>query len=276
MSPLEDVNIVNEAVSRWNAIYGHQFGAVVVPMHWKLHAAAEHGDRPQASLNTQLVEAADILLALFWHRLGSSTGVAASGTIEEIESARNNGAYVAILRCARDFPQTADPEQITKLRAFFEAVGPRSLMLEYGDKAGLDRHVDAILNRAVTRDNVRAQAAVQTSPAGAEVWPRVESSEHVRTDSKGRIKTRRRWQLVLANTGAEPARNVRYHLEPEDEGDDLPFGQDDDRGLEVLAPGGEASYTLNLHMGTAPQARCVVSWDDAGGEHENRATLRFF
>lgn len=274
--PVEDVTIVNETVSRWNAIYGQQFGAVVVPTHWKLHSAAEHGGRPQASLNAQLVETADILVALFWHRLGSSTGEAASGTIEEIEKAHSNGAYVAILRCARDFPQSADPEQIQKLRAFYEDVEPRSLMLGYGDDAELAHHVDAILNRAVTRDNTRAETAAETPRAGAEVWPRIESSEHVKTDSKGRVKTSRRWQLVLANTGTEPACKVRYRLEAESEGDDLPLDQNDDRELEVLAPAGEASYGLILHMGVAPQVRCIVTWEDTTGEHENRATLRFF
>lgn len=56
----------------------------------------------------------------------------------------------------------------------------------------------------------------------------------------------------------------------------LPIDPNDDRELEVLAPGSEASYVLTLHMGVAPQARCVVTWEDLAGEHENRATLRLF
>ena len=46
--------------------------------------------------------------------------------------------------------------------------------------------------------------------------------------------------------------------------------------LETLAPKSDARYGLFLHMGVAAQVRCVVSWEDAGGEHENSATLRFF
>lgn len=274
--PLEDVTIVNDTVGRWNAIYGQQFGAVIVPTHWKLHSTAEHGGRPQAALNEQLVADADILVALFWHRLGSATGEAVSGTVEEIERAYGNGAYVAILRCTRDFPQSSDPEQIQKLRAFFESVEPKSLMLGYSDEAELARHVDAILIRAVTRDSTRAEAAVGTPRAGADVWPRIESSEQARTDLRGRVTASRQWRLVLANSGSHPARNVRYRLEAENEDDDLPFDQNDGRALEVLAPGSEASYLLILHMGVAPQARCIVTWDDVAGEHENRATLRFF
>jgi hypothetical protein len=272
--PETDFGVVIAAINRWNAIYGRQFAAVVVPTHWRLHAAPEHGNRPQASLNSQLVDTADILVALFWHRFGSSTGEAESGTIEEIDEAERNGAHVVILRCARDLPQIADPDQMKKLRAFYEEARPTSLMLEYGNDADLARHIDTVLSRAVTRDDVRAEAAVERSRQPAEVWPRVESSEQVSTDSKGRMKTRRRWQLVLANTGAEPARNVRYRLEAENDGDNLPIEPDDQRELEVLPPNGEAPYVLMLHMGVAHQVRCIVTWEDATGEHEHRATLR--
>jgi hypothetical protein len=57
---VEEIATVTETVNRWNAIYGPQFGAVVVPLHWQQHSAAEHGRCPQASLNAQLVEQADI------------------------------------------------------------------------------------------------------------------------------------------------------------------------------------------------------------------------
>jgi hypothetical protein len=48
------------------------------------------------------------------------------------------------------------------------------------------------------------------------------------------------------------------------------------RPLEILAPTGEAPYVLAMHGGVAPQARCIVTWQDSTGDHENRATLRFF
>lgn len=279
--PQDDIDEVIDAVIRWNAIYGQGFGAVVVPTHWQRHSAAEHGSRPQASLNAQLVERADVLLALFWHRLGSPTGEAASGTAEEIQKAHENGAYVAILRCGRDIPQSGvDPAQITKLREFYDDVAPISLMLSYQDAAELSRHVDAILSRAVTRDSTLARAAVTAQPSGADVWPRIESSEQVKTDTKGRIRTSRRWRLVLSNSGTEPAHDVRYRLEPESEGDVLPFDAEGDqqnrRALEVLPPGGQAPYPLFLHTGVSEQARCVVTWNDSRGERENRATLRFY
>jgi hypothetical protein len=275
--PESDISVVEKATNRWSIVYGPQFGAAVVPMHWRQHSAAEHGSRPQASLNKQLVEQADILLALFWHRLGSPTGEAESGTVEEIEEAHAGGAYVAILRCRRDVPDTADLSQQAKLREFYKANEPRSLMLDYNGEGDLARHVDSILSRAVGRDTGHAEAAVSATRPPAEVWPRVESSDDIKTDSRGNVRTSRRWRLILSNTGEEPARNVHYRFEAENEDDQLPPTLDEmNQPVEVLAPGGEVGYPLILHMGVAPQARCIVTWEDATGEHENRATIRFY
>jgi hypothetical protein len=277
----QDLRIVTETIGRWNASYGQEFGAVVVPVHWEMNSAAEHGERPQASLNAQLVESADILIALFWHRLGSDTGEAESGTVEEIEEADEHGAYVAILRCTRDYPQDSmDPGQVERVQEFFGRMRPKSLMLDYDNDRVLAQHVEAIVNRAISRGGAKAEAAVEQQPnqAGAQVWPRVESSERNVADLQGRMKTKRDWQLVLANTGHEAARNVGYRLELEGEGEEeeLPLDTNDGLKLETLPPNSDARYRLLLHMGVAPQARCVVSWEDATGEHENSATLRFF
>jgi hypothetical protein len=281
----EDLGTVTEVINRWNVIYGPAVNAAIVPVRWELHSAAAYGERTQASLNEQLVKDADIVIALFWHRLGSPTGEAESGTIEEIETAHGNGAYVGILRCTRDIPQdAADPDQLQRLRDYLGETRSRSVILEYNDNADLARHVDTILNTARAQLAARAEAAVEardsppdTPHAGADVWPHVESSEQVRTDAKGRVRTERRWELVLANVGTEPARTVQHRLEPENESDDMPFLiNEGERPLEVLAPKGEARYELAMHMGVAPQARCVVTWEDSTGAQENRATLRFF
>ncbi len=277
--PAEDIAAVMTSVNRWNAIYGQQFGAVVVPTHWGQHSAAEHGGRPQASLNKQLVERADIVVALFWQRLGSPTGAAESGTVEEINEAHDAGAYVGILPCQRPLPTNVDADQLQRLRAFLEESRSSSLMLNYADAAELSRHVDALLMNAISRDGTRAELAVETQGqqrVPAEVWPRIESDDRVKTDSRGRVKTARKWRLVLANTGSEPARQVQFRLEPERDDDRLPTLLDDDRPLEILAPGTEASYGLYPDSASARQVRCVVMWEDDSGEHENSATVRLF
>jgi hypothetical protein len=156
-----DIATITDTVARWNARYGRSFGATVIPLHWGLDSAAQHGERPQATLNSQLVDSVDIVIALFWHRLGSDTGEAESGTVEEIEEAHEAGAYVGILRCGRDYPLDVDTEQLEKLRLFFERIRPKSLMLEYGEERVLSQHVEAIINWAMTRSGARAEVAAE-------------------------------------------------------------------------------------------------------------------
>lgn len=221
--------------------------------HWKRHSAAEHGIRPQESLNQQLVDDVDILIALLWHRLGTETGEAQSGTVEEIERASEHGAYVAILRSDKPIPpDELDSKQLEKLDAYCNSVNRASLMPRYRDDRELAEHVDAVLTRAVTQSETTAEAVAEVPKA--EVWPRIERTEGVRTDSRGRIKQDNRWRLILTNTGQESARNVRHRLEEEESDDNLPLEIGDDRELEVLPPKGEADYGLVMHMGVAPQA----------------------
>lgn len=279
----KDVEFAAGAVQRWNVIYGKEFGANVMPLHWSTAAAAEFGVRPQQSLNDQLVEQADIVIALFWHRVGTDTGKAASGTVEEIEEAYRRGAQVAVLRCVKPIaPTDVDHEQIEKLNAYLQSIRDRALILEYEDTDSLRQRVETILTRTITASS--AQAAAESERAStvgsatenpAQVWPRLDRREHVKTDNKGRVKTENHWFLVLSNTGREPAAHVRYTLEADGEGEP-PMDLDEDRELEALPPGGEASNQLFLHSGVASQARCIVTWEDSTGTHESIATLRFF
>lgn len=280
-----DVELAFGAVHRWNVMYGKEFGSNVLPLHWSTHAAAEFGVRPQESLNKQLVEQADIVIALFWHRLGTDTGKAESGTVEEIEEANERGANVAILRCVRAIPpDDVDHNQMKRLDEYLKKIRDKALILDYGDDDSLRQRVEAILTRIVTASSAQAEVQAEVDQPGpdkggaenpAQVWPRVDRREAVKTDSRGRVKTENRWFLVLSNTGREPAMHVNYTLEPDGEGEP-PMDLGDDRELEALPPGSEAESQLYLHSGVAGQARCTVRWHDSAGEHESFATLRFY
>jgi hypothetical protein len=80
----------------WNVQHGDSFEARIELMNWQTHAHPEAGRRPQAILNRQFADRADIVLAIFWRRLGSHTGKATSGTVEEIERAQRRGKKVMV------------------------------------------------------------------------------------------------------------------------------------------------------------------------------------
>ena len=52
---------------------------------WESDSAPLQGDRPQSISNNLMVKNCDIIISVFWSRLGTDTGVEQSGTIEEIK-----------------------------------------------------------------------------------------------------------------------------------------------------------------------------------------------
>ncbi len=76
--------IIRDVVNGWNAIHAQDRQVVLLPCGWETHASPAMGDRAQGIINKQLLEQCDLLVAVFWTRLGSPTGKAPSGTVEEI------------------------------------------------------------------------------------------------------------------------------------------------------------------------------------------------
>jgi hypothetical protein len=285
-----DLAIVRKVINRWNGMYGHQFAAAVIPISWGSHATAEFGRHPQEILNEQLVDSCDMGLAVFANRLGTQTATAESGTVEEIERLHAAGKHVAVLRSRRPVDTgTINLEQTARLEAYLATIRDRALVLTYSNDVDLENHVEAILVNAISRDQARAELQIEAgdrsagdAPAAsrhAEVWPRVEANEYQEMDSRGRVRMSRNWYLVLSNTGHAPARDVRFDLHKvSDQGEvwsvDRDSNGDDAPDVEVLAPGGDARFTIFAAMGSAVQVRGVVTWTDDRGPQQNVATLR--
>ena len=76
-----------EAMVEWNEQNWDE-GIVFTPLMWESGAVGDaRVARPQDAITGQLLEKASGLLALFKHRLGTSTGGSVSGTCEEIDEA---------------------------------------------------------------------------------------------------------------------------------------------------------------------------------------------
>lgn len=91
-----EVPVFFEEVRRFNEQHAEEYGVALLPKHWSTHAHPRLGGRAQGVINEQLASKADVLIALFWTRLGTDTGVAASGTVEEIFEFYNSGRPVKL------------------------------------------------------------------------------------------------------------------------------------------------------------------------------------
>lgn len=96
----------------------------------------------------------------------------------------------------------------------------------------------------------------------------------VKTDSKGRVKTQRRWSLVLHNTSRGPASDVNFSFEGLPDGAYFDVRREEGpRG--TIPPGQEARFPILLAMGSPDAVECVVTWTDSSGTaRETRATVR--
>lgn len=119
-SDLEDERrVVTDAINEWNALHSAAEGVVLLPVKWETHATPESGVRPQASINRQLVASSDILIGMFWTKFGTNTGVAESGTVEEIDQVVAAGKPAMLYFSSRPIdPSKIDLDQQKKLRFF--------------------------------------------------------------------------------------------------------------------------------------------------------------
>lgn len=280
----EDMQTVHRTVNRWNFRQGRKMApraVTVVPVSWSEHAYSEFGIRPQESLNKQLVNEADLAFAMFADRLGTPTGEADSGTVEEMEVMRQAGKHVSLVRSVA--PRAVSGQQATeeklRLERYLSAVKDgHGLVYEYvtgEDLASQVEHVLSVQAEAFSRDTEGFGRESSEPDESRGVWPRMEVTETPETDAKGRLKTKRRWHLVLNNTTGKAVRNVRFRYENDQGEPDKSFdmrGQDHDP-IRLMAPAAEHRYPLLRSMGSSSSAMCVVTWQDDQGEHETRATV---
>jgi len=134
----EERQAATEAVNDWNVLNAAAEATVLLPVKWETHATPETNVRPQGVINRQLVADSDLLIGMFWTRIGTDTGVAESGTVEEI------GQFVAAGKPAMLYfsgkpidPNKVDLKQFKKLRRFEDATYKTALVGGFSSTAEL-------------------------------------------------------------------------------------------------------------------------------------------
>lgn len=151
-------------------------GVMLHPVRWESHAYPASGGRPQAIINKQIVESGDILIGIFGSRLGTPTGAAQSGTIEEIEEFRKAGKYVALYFSTADVPRSADRAQLEALETYKRERQKDTLYFEFEDASALRDHLTRQLPRIVgdVRANLKnGEAAIRPDRPSSVAQPPV-------------------------------------------------------------------------------------------------------
>ena len=77
--------IAREIVIEWNSVNSYDKKICLLPVGWEHNTSPEMGGRAQGFVNKQILKNSDLLIGIFWTRIGSPTGNFISGSVEEIE-----------------------------------------------------------------------------------------------------------------------------------------------------------------------------------------------
>ena len=158
-------SIVREVLSEWNVVNADVRRQVLLPIGWETHTVPEMGDRPQALINKQILHDCDLLVGVFWTRIGTATGEYASGTVEEIEEHIKTGRPTMLyFSSAPVLPDSVDADQYRRLKEFKLSCQSRGLYEPYGDVQDFRTKLYRQLQLKVNRDAYFRTAAEPTGP----------------------------------------------------------------------------------------------------------------
>lgn len=155
---IEEREIAVKTIQEWNDLNSSERQIVLLPLRWETHTAPEYGKRPQEVINRQMVDHCDLLIGIFWTRIGSPTGVNDSGTLEEIDRAASAGKPVMLYfsKVKKD-PDEIELDQLNRLRSFKSNTYPKALVenyssqIEFRDK--LSKQIEMQLRTLLTDSN---------------------------------------------------------------------------------------------------------------------------
>lgn len=134
--------IAAEVLESINRTHSESTGIELCPTHWSRDSSADSGAEPQALLNKQIVDSADIVLAIFKERFGTPTQNYSSGTEEEIRLGLKDGKRVMLYFWnppAGHAPSAgAQPDKIS---AFRDSLGKSTLYKLFSDEAEFKKHI---------------------------------------------------------------------------------------------------------------------------------------
>lgn len=161
---LNERRAARDVISAWNDIHSLSTKMILTSVGWDTHASPDLGGRAQALINDRVLKDCDLLVGIFWTRLGTPTGKSVSGSAEEIEQHIAAGkpamVYFSKMPVALD---SVDPRQYQALKDFKKWCESKGLIATYDNLPDFERSfardLQINLNTSPYLISLRAQAA---------------------------------------------------------------------------------------------------------------------
>jgi len=88
-----EIEVIKKVIDDINRHKGEDLNLILRVKHWSTDVLMKHG-KPQQTINEQIVESSDVVVAVFNNKPGTPTDKFPSGTIEEISIMIDNGKQV--------------------------------------------------------------------------------------------------------------------------------------------------------------------------------------
>lgn len=161
----KELTLARGVVDRWNLQHGEARGFWIKVQNWSTDCHPVLGDRPQALVNRQIIEEADILVAVFWSRFGTPTGVADSGTQEEIRlGVRQKKKVMVYFSDLEPLPPEAKVEQTEKVWDFRRELRSDGLCWSFASRGQFERLFESHLAFALNELRPLAKPPVTAAP----------------------------------------------------------------------------------------------------------------
>lgn len=192
----EPRDVVEHAIHSWNTSRSERESAVLLPVRWESGAVPMSGFKGgQAVINAQLLEKADILIALFGTRAGTPTPAARSGTVEEIDKALLRGLPVHVYFSRMPLSHDVDLVALDEVRSLERELRTRGLVGSFSSHEELREEVRKALDADTHR--LSAESVAGFSDGGGLL--RV----------VGQAKSKTNAVLIIANEGTVDCQDVR-------------------------------------------------------------------
>lgn len=220
---VEERDIVSACARDWNSAHSTS-GVHVRDVRWELDAIPSMGERGQAVINDQLVDNADILIGIFKARIGTPTGISASGTIEEIDRFIAAEKPVMLYFSTGPIPNNHDPEQFRLLKDYKNQFASRGIYAEFIDENELRTKVSRNLAAMMLRLSAGHSATPGPRPSDlARVFIRSRPSER-----SGDVRTVKVSAMI---ENISPTRRISSYM------------------VELSVPKACLTHTSAIHMG---------------------------
>lgn len=258
---------IERALSRWNASRAESDHLVILPRRYETSAVPQMGNDGQQVINKQLVDSADIVIAVFANKLGSATPRSVSGTVEEIKEAYDAGKKVHVYFSEAAVPREfmAQAAELEKYKAEFQG-----LYGTYTDDSDL---VDQVRHAIDTDMPSFGGVSHQEPKSSANPIARHQHERFPKTDSKGRLKEGHRHAIVIENKSPRDAENFIVKFESEDGEDVSGIWFSSEPFQETLYGHDERRYGFEMAMGSPNRLVANMSWVEDGEEKSRRTTI---